>query len=38
VFNGALASLETMAHLELLVARGELTRTEDGVRRYAHTV
>ena len=35
VFNGALASLETMAHLELLVARGELTRTEDGARRYA---
>ena len=35
VFNGALASLETMAHLELLVARGDLTRTEDGPRRYA---
>jgi len=34
VFNGALASLETMAHLELLVARGELARTEDGARRY----
>ena len=27
--------LETMAHLELLVARGELSRTEDGARRYA---
>jgi hypothetical protein len=35
VFNGALAALETMAHLELLVARGDLVRTEDGARRYA---
>lgn len=36
IFNSALASLETMAHLELLVARGELTRTEEGgARRYA---
>jgi glyoxylase-like metal-dependent hydrolase (beta-lactamase superfamily II) len=35
VFNGALASLETMAHLELLVARGDLIRTDDGARRYA---
>ena len=33
LFNGALAALETMAHLELLVARGEATRreTEAGV-------
>lgn len=30
VFNTALATLETRAHLELLVARGELTRTPDG--------
>jgi hypothetical protein len=34
LFNAALASLETKAHLELLVARGEATRREtaDGVR------
>jgi glyoxylase-like metal-dependent hydrolase (beta-lactamase superfamily II) len=34
VFNTALASLETKAHLELLVARGQATRqdTPDGVR------
>jgi glyoxylase-like metal-dependent hydrolase (beta-lactamase superfamily II) len=34
LFNTALASLETKAHLELLVARGEATREEtaDGVR------
>jgi glyoxylase-like metal-dependent hydrolase (beta-lactamase superfamily II) len=36
VFNAALASMETMAHLELLVAQGRLTRAEDdGVRVYA---
>jgi glyoxylase-like metal-dependent hydrolase (beta-lactamase superfamily II) len=29
LFNAALATLETRAHLELLVARGELTRTVD---------
>ena len=35
VFNAALASMETMAHLDLLAARGELTRAEDdGVRSY----
>jgi glyoxylase-like metal-dependent hydrolase (beta-lactamase superfamily II) len=35
VFNAALASMETMAHLELLAARGEITRREDdGVRVY----
>jgi hypothetical protein len=34
-FNGALASMETKAHLELLVARGLAdVRTEDGVRIY----
>jgi glyoxylase-like metal-dependent hydrolase (beta-lactamase superfamily II) len=34
-FNGALASMETKAHLELLVARGLAeARTEDGVRIY----
>jgi glyoxylase-like metal-dependent hydrolase (beta-lactamase superfamily II) len=34
LFNAALAGLETKAHLELLVARGEATRREtaDGVR------
>ena len=33
VFNAALASMETKAHLELLVARGQATRevTPDGV-------
>jgi glyoxylase-like metal-dependent hydrolase (beta-lactamase superfamily II) len=30
VFNSALASMETMAHLELLAARGSVTRVEDG--------
>ncbi len=36
VFNAALASMETMAHLELLVAQGRLTRTEeDGTRAYS---
>ncbi|GAB2871273.1 MBL fold metallo-hydrolase [Nocardioides pacificus] len=36
VFNGALATLETKAHLELLVARGELSRTDsDGGFVYA---
>ena len=35
VFNAALATLETRAHLELIVARGGLTRSEvDGVVRY----
>ena len=35
VFNAALASMETMAHLELLAAQGRITRTEtDGVRVY----
>lgn len=29
LFNSALATLETRAHLELLVARGDLTRTAD---------
>ena len=28
VFNQALASMETKAHLELLVARGQVTRQE----------
>ncbi|WP_067438520.1 MBL fold metallo-hydrolase [Nocardioides jensenii] len=36
VFNAALATLETRAHLELLVARGEMTRTlVDGLHVYA---
>jgi len=36
VFNGALASMETLAHLQLLAARGDVTRTEhDGVLEYA---
>ncbi len=36
VFNSAMATLETRAHLSLLVARGDLTRTEtDGVAIYA---
>ena len=30
VFNSALASMETMAHLELLAARGSITSTDDG--------
>lgn len=35
-FNGALATLETRAHLELLVARGQVTASDlDGVRVYA---
>lgn len=35
VFNAALATLETRAHLELLVARGALTRGEaDGIVTY----
>jgi glyoxylase-like metal-dependent hydrolase (beta-lactamase superfamily II) len=35
VFNAALASMETMAHLELLAAQGRLVRTEsDGVNVY----
>ena len=34
-FNTALAAMETMAHLELLVAQGRATRTDaDGVRVY----
>ena len=36
VFNAALATLETRAHLELLVARGTVLRTEvDGVVLYS---
>lgn len=36
LFNASLATLETRAHLELLVARGELVGTDDhGVRGYA---
>ena len=36
VFNAALASMETMAHLDLLAARGQITRTQvDGVNRYS---
>ena len=36
VFNAALATLETRAHVELLVARGDLTRnTVDGVVLYS---
>ena len=36
VFNAALASMETMAHLDLLAARGEITRSRsDGVNVYA---
>jgi glyoxylase-like metal-dependent hydrolase (beta-lactamase superfamily II) len=32
LFNSALATLETLAHLELLAARGDVTRTEaDGI-------
>ena len=35
-FNGALATLETRAHLELLAARGEVTADYvDGVRVYS---
>lgn len=35
-FNSALAALETKAHLELLAARGEVTRAEvDGIVRFA---
>lgn len=30
VFNGALASMETLAHLELLALRGDLARSDDG--------
>ncbi len=38
VFNAALATLETRAHLELLVARGSLTRSQvDGVVLYARS-
>ena len=38
-FNGALASMETKAHLELLVARGGATvRDADGVRVFAPAV
>jgi hypothetical protein len=34
-FNEMLATLETMAHLEVLVERGRATRTEeDGVAHY----
>jgi glyoxylase-like metal-dependent hydrolase (beta-lactamase superfamily II) len=36
VFDTALAAMETMAHLDLLAARGEVARSEvDGVRVYA---
>jgi hypothetical protein len=36
VFNAALASMETMAHLELLAAQGRVGRSEtDGVALYA---
>lgn len=36
VFNSAMATLETRAHLSLLVARGDLARVErDGVATYA---
>lgn len=36
VFNSALATLETRAHLELLVSRGEMTRSlVDGAHLYA---
>jgi hypothetical protein len=39
VFNSALATLETRAHLELLVARGALRHTEqDGVVVYRRTI
>jgi glyoxylase-like metal-dependent hydrolase (beta-lactamase superfamily II) len=39
VFNAALATLETRAHLELLVARGRLERAdEDGVVAYRRTI
>jgi hypothetical protein len=35
VFNAALASMETMAHLELLAAQGRVRRTTvDGVLTY----
>src|SRR5690606_28968927 len=30
VFNGSLASMETLAHLELLHLRGDLARADDG--------
>ncbi len=37
VFNKGMAAMETKAHLELLVARGEATRSEaaDGVVTFA---
>ena len=36
VFNGAMAVMETMVHLDLLVSRGDLTRTEsEGTAAYA---
>ncbi|MGH8967000.1 MAG: MBL fold metallo-hydrolase, partial [Actinomycetes bacterium] len=36
LFNAALATFETLAHLELLAAQGRLNRTEDdGVARFA---
>ncbi len=36
VFNAALATMETAAHLNLLAAQGRVTRTsDDGVERYA---
>lgn len=34
VFNGALASMETLAHLELLSLRGDVRRREDGAVRF----
>jgi glyoxylase-like metal-dependent hydrolase (beta-lactamase superfamily II) len=35
-FDGVLAAFETLAHLDLLAARGDLVRTEEGTeRRYA---
>jgi hypothetical protein len=35
LFNSALATLETLAHLELLAARGDVTRTEaDGTLEF----
>ena len=30
MFNAALASMETLAHLELLAARGRVTSADDG--------
>ena len=39
LFNAGMAAMETMVHLDLLVARGQLTRSVvDGAATYSHTV